>query len=528
MITPQIRAIILTSLFIMLTGNLALFQRLLEIYPLTLANLPFLISLTSFFTIATTLFLLALCHGRASRWLLAFFLVAATQAAYYMDKYGVVIDVGMIDNIAQTNIKELTELISISLVVRTLLLGIFPAYLAIKFGGNSQGVARELKARGQLILVLVITLAAVIAPFTAEYSAFIRGHKMTRYYANPTIFSISAFQFLKQQFQSTTVITPTTVAPDARKISASSKHKLIFLVVGETARADRFSLNGYARETNPELKKRDVVSFTHVTSCGTSTRMSVPCMFSVLKRSEFSIEKARHLENALDILARNGVEVLWRDNNSESKEVATRVKYESFRSPAVNPACDSECRDIGMLGGLDEFIGARKNKDILIVMHSMGNHGPEYFRRYPKEFERYKPACKSNIIRDCSKEEIDNAYDNAILYTDFFLSGLIDFLKRYDDQFATAMFYVSDHGESLGENGIYLHAMPYASAPPEQTHVPAVAWVGQHFNYTIDQITPYRDYPLSHDDLFCLLLIGYGIETKTCDSKKDVLMAGKN
>ncbi len=272
------------------------------------------------------------------------------------------------------------------------------------------------------------------------------------------------------------------------------------------------------------LAKQDVVSLSNVTSCGTSTGVSVPCMFSSLGRAAYDKETALNQENALDVLFDHGVQILWRDNNSDSKGVATRMKYEDFKSPTLNSECAGECRDIGMLNGLDKYIKARAGKDILIVLHQMGNHGPEYYRRYPKEFERFKPMCMTGELRDCSQEEIDNSYDNAILYTDYFLSNVIDLLKKYDEDYATAMLYVSDHGESLGEHGFYLHAAPYLIAPKEQTHVPAIIWMGKNFDYKKDQLMPYKDDALSHDDLFCTLLVAFELNSKTCEAKKNVLL----
>jgi lipid A ethanolaminephosphotransferase len=249
-------------------------------------------------------------------------------------------------------------------------------------------------------------------------------------------------------------------------------------------------------------------------------------MFSSLGRSNYDKEKALSQENVLDVLSKNGVEVLWRDNNSDSKGVATRIKYEDFKTPTFNPVCKGECRDIGMLSGLESYIEKNKDKDMMIVLHQMGNHGPEYYRRYPKEFERFKPACQTGELRDCTQEEVDNAYDNAILYTDFFLSEVINFLKKYDDQYETAMLYLADHGESLGEHGIYLHAAPYVIAPKEQTHVPLIAWMGKHFEFSIEDIKPYQNHALSHDDLFCALLVIYDLDSNMCKGKK-ALFAGQ-
>ncbi|WP_019898314.1 phosphoethanolamine transferase [Methylotenera mobilis] len=527
-LTPLNRTIVLVSLFIMLTGNLSLFKRLLEIYPFGFGNLPFLLSLTIFFTLATTLFMLMISYGRATRWILAFFLIASSQAAYYMDQYGIVIDTVMIDNIVQTNLHEAAGLLNMNLVIRTLFLGLLPAWFVLRKTPVPQVVKAELMSKIALLILFVLGIGAVVAPFTAGYASFIREHKMTRMFANPIYFTYSGVQYLTQKFKSTEVVRLKQTATDAVEIGPEHKNELIILVVGETARADRFSLNGYAKETNPQLSKQDVVSMTDVSSCGTSTGESVPCMFSIMKRKHFNREEALHIENALDVLYENGVQILWRDNNSDSKGVAVRMQYEDFKSPKLNPECDEECRDIGMLSGLDEYIASKTKKDILIVLHQMGNHGPEYYRRYPKEFERFTPACKSSDLKNCTKEEIDNAYDNAILYTDFFLSKVIDFLKKYDGRYETAMLYVSDHGESLGEHGIYLHAAPYMIAPKEQTHIPAILWMGKNFDYQIDQLKPYRDYPLSHDDLFCMLLVGFEMDSKTCETRRNVLFENRD
>lgn len=278
-ITPVNRNIILAALFIMVTGNLSLFKRLLEIYPLSLNNLPFLLSLTIFFTLATLLFLLLISYGRTARWILAIFLIASSQAAYYMDQYGVVIDTVMIDNIVQTNAQEAAGLLNLNLVSRTLLLGLIPAWLVMRYKPEIQNFKSEFKSRVLLLLLMLIGLFAAVAPFTAGYASFIREHKMTRMFANPIYFTYSGIQYISQKFKSTEVLILKQTATDTVEIGNKFKNELIILVVGETARADRFSLNGYTKETNPELSKYDVVSLTNVTSCGTSTGESVPCMF---------------------------------------------------------------------------------------------------------------------------------------------------------------------------------------------------------------------------------------------------------
>lgn len=521
--TRQTRSLALLALFFLLAANLSLWAKLLEIYPVSVAfnsQLLHFSSIAVFFALTTALFMLWVCHGKSGKWIAALLLLVSSLAGYYMDHYGVVIDVVMINNIFETDAKEIAGLLNSSMLLRLVALGILPAVLTIRYWPASEGAKRELASRLKLSLglLLAVTLSIVVAP--ANFADFVKEHKITRLYANPTGWTYSAISYLSQSARAATRKTVLhEAAADTKEVGIHHETELVILVVGETARADRFSLNGYGRPTNPELEKRDVISFKQVSSCGTSTGESVPCMFSALGRAHYSRHKASQYKNALDVLSEEGVQVLWRDNNSDSKGVATRIQYQDFKSPTFNPECDTECRDIGMLAGLDDYIAQHKGKDILIVLHQMGNHGPEYYRRYPKAFEHFKPVCMTGELRSCSQEEINNGYDNAVRYTDYFLANVIFFLKKYDDTHATAMFYVSDHGESLGEKGVYLHAAPYATAPIEQTHVPAIFWAGKHFDYPVSMLKAYENAPLSHDDLFCSLLIAFEMKTKTCSTK---------
>jgi len=518
--TPQICLIWGVSLWLMLTGNHALFGSLLKLYPWNAHNAGFIISISLFFTFSITLWLMLLSHGKSARWVLPVILVSAAWAAFYMDEFGVIIDHIMLDNAAKTDAREVMGLLSWGFMIKMLLLGVIPAWILIKKTPARFFQRDAISVRLKQIGLLMLGMLLVIMPFSADYATFIREHKIVRMYANPTFFHYSLIKWTSQKLFTHHITGLQKTALDVRNVETEQHHELIIMVVGETARFDRFSLNGYPRITNPRLAKENVVSFKQVTSCGTSTGVSVPCMFSMLSRKHYDEEKALHMENALDVLNREGVKVLWRDNNSDSKGVALRVPYEDFKSPAHNPVCDdNECRDIGMLSGLDKFIEKNKDRDILIVLHQMGNHGPEYYRRYPDAFKKFTPICKTGRLSECSQQEIDNSYDNAILYTDYFLSEVIQFLKKYDDHRETAMLYVSDHGESLGEHGIYLHAAPYMIAPQEQTHVPAIVWVGQHFDYQLPQISQYADYPLSHDDVFCTLLTAYELKSEVCHAE---------
>lgn len=513
--------IVLVAIFITLTGNYSMFSRLAAVYPGG-AHAPLLVSFFLFFSMASSMLLVSLCHGKFTRWILALFLIAASMAAFFMDSYGVIIDNVMIQNIIQTDVREAKGLMSVGLLMRVILFGVVPALIVLRFAPSVGAFKKELQSKLRILGLGVLFLALMVAPFYKNYVDFVREHRTVRFYSNPGYFTYSLVVFLKAQLAAVDTKPLEKVAVDAHFESAhgsdQDKKQLIILVVGETARQDRFSLNGYQRPTNPLLEKQSVISFQNVASCGTSTGISVPCMFSTFKRKDFHVEHALHVENALDVLSRNGVKVLWRDNNSDSKGVALRVQYEDFKTPTLNAECDDECRDIGMLRGLDQYIEKNKDHDILIVLHQMGNHGPEYYRRYPDAFKKFQPICRKSRLKECSPEEVDNAYDNAILYTDFFLSSTIDFLKKYDDSHEAAMFYVADHGESLGENNVYLHAAAYNIAPKEQTHIPAILWLGKHFDYQLKDLKKYQNYPLDHGDLFCALLKAFELKAGMCES----------
>jgi lipid A ethanolaminephosphotransferase len=204
--------------------------------------------------------------------------------------------------------------------------------------------------------------------------------------------------------------------------------------------------------------------------------------------------------------------------------VALRVEYRDYRSPQLNTVCDAECRDVGMLVPLQEYIDSHPTGDILVVLHQMGNHGPAYYKRYPPEFERFTPVCRDSDLNRCTREEIVNAYDNALLYTDHFLAETINLLKRNDQQFETVLFYVSDHGESLGEAGTYLHGLPKALAPHAQLHVPAVMWFGAGYK-GLDRAALWRkrSLPFTHDNLFHTVLGFMEVETSIYRPALDIL-----
>lgn len=497
--------ILLSAAFWMLFSNYSFYHALLKDYPLA-ENFSFVLSVIIGFYGVIVIALALLCHRYTIKPLLITLFISSSFAAYFMDSYHVLINTDMIRNTLHTNVNEVGDLLSSTLLLYVLLLGIFPSWMIYRTNIHFASLRAEILSTSKLILSILAILGLTFFLSSASFSSFFREHKPIRYYFNPANYVFAIGKHISRQLH-TQKHPLVELGMDAKIPETDVSRELIIMVVGETARADHFSLNGYAKETTPLLKKEKVISFTDVTSCGTSTAISVPCMFSYSEGTEFDVDTSRTTENALDVLKHAGVTVLWRDNNSSSKGVADRISYEDYRNRDTNPRCDVECRDEGMLVGLQDYIDRHPSGDILIVLHQMGNHGPAYYKRYPQAFERFTPVCKTNELSDCSAEEIINAYDNVIVYTDYFLSKVIERLKYNDDRFETAMLYVSDHGESLGEHGLYLHGMPNFVAPENQRHVPMIMWIGKNFDETsYDELFAKRHDPYSHDTIFHTLL----------------------
>jgi len=522
----QTRLIIITAIFLMLFGNFSFFDNITNIYPLNIKNSLFLASLFVTFCCGIILLMSLACFKYTIKPVLIMVLIASASAAYFMDTYNVIISDEMVENIIQTNVAEVADLMTIKFAVYFILLGLIPAIFIYRQKIQFLSLKKEIISRLKLFSLTFAIMIGVILVFGSYYTSFFREHKVLRYYSNPSYFVYSVGSYISQQFKEN--IGPIKkIGLDARIIPSNDRRKIVILVVGESARADRFSLNGYKKETNPLLKKENIINFSNFSSCGTSTAYSVPCMFSMYTRSDFDMTKGNSHENVLDVLSRAGVNVIWLDNNSSSKGVAKRVTAIDYKSKKTNPECDIECRDVGMLANLPKYIKDHPKGDFMIVLHQMGNHGPAYYKRYPANFEKFKPVCKTNQIEKCTDEKINNTYDNVILYTDYFLSRAIGMLKTYNGNFDTSLIYMSDHGESLGESGLYLHGLPYFIAPAEQTRIPALMWFNDGFasnklNINALKLKTGKEY--SHDILFHTLLGIFNVSTDIYMKELDVTL----
>lgn len=514
--TPQFIALAL-AIWLTLTANWALWLRLpsLDGYHGSLALLalrvmPLVLGAS---LLLTSLF----AWPRFTKPFWVALLLVAASSQYFMVSYGTVMDKGMIHNILQTDARESSDLFNIKLLAEVLIIAILPAIWLWKTPLKRANSAwRNMLRTAWLLLGGIALIAASLAVSYRDLAPVVRNNLWLRYMINPinpvlSSASVALDPLLNKPRPFDSI---TGGAALGASYAAAQKPPLLVLVVGETARSKNFSLNGYERDTNPELAKRDVLSWRNARSCGTSTRESVPCMFSNLGREGFYASKVEH-DNLLDVLQAAGLAVLWVDNQAGCKGVCKRIPMadtaDSVNTPTGKALCaqDGECLDALLLSGLDERIAkldpARRAKGLVLVMHQMGSHGPDYFKRSTADLKAFKPECATNALSSCSQQSVVNVYDNSIRYTDHFLAQTIDWLKAQQNQFETGMFYMSDHGESLGELGVYLHGMPYAMAPDDQKHVPMIAWLGTLGARTgLNQacLSKTLDQPLSHDNLF--------------------------
>jgi lipid A ethanolaminephosphotransferase len=530
----QYKLIIIIAIFFASFYNFSFFKNVAAVYSFEGMNIIYISSIV-ILLISFIIFLFSLLGSKyTTKPILIITLVVSAFTAYFMDTYHIVIDDSMIRNTLQTNLSESSDLFSAKLVAYVFFLAILPSYFIYKVDIEYKTFKQEFFAKLKTLFLSLAIILIILFSFSKFYTSFFREYKPLRYHVNPIYWIYSVGNYINKTMHSGPLIVKEVGKDATIKLDANEnpeKPELVIMVVGEAARADRFSLNGYEKETNPLLKKEDVINFPNMYSCGTSTAESVPCMFSIFGRGDYDYKKGITNENAIDVLKHtNNIKILWRDNNSDSKGVALRVDFEDYRTSKTNTMCqDDECRDEGMLVGLDDYIKNNKDKDILIVLHQMGNHGPAYYKRYPKEFEKFTPVCKSNQLEECSQEEVSNAYDNAILYTDYFLSKVINFLKPYSNNYETAMVYMSDHGESLGENGIYLHGLPYFMAPDEQKHIGSLMWFGERSKEEIDtqKLSTYKNEYFSQDNLFHTLLGLFEVKTEVYKKDMDIINNAK-
>lgn len=451
------------------------------------------------------------------------------EVSYNSWVYGVIFDRDMIQNIVNTNVAEAKSYTSWRSILVFIIGGILPCVILWKTKLYYPPFFKSMLQRiGTIVLFLAITLGLVLSHF--QNFAFIsRNNHSLRYEFQPIGYISAAQSWVRNTYFNEPLPYVNLTKNAVRNATPSDKPGVAFLVVGETARAANYSVLGYGRATNEWTQRERMIAFKNVMSCGTATAYSVPCMFSNLGRDDYSSAKAQSRDNILDIMQHVGIDVLWLDNDGGCQGVCKNIKTidVSLEAKTNKQLCNGEtCHDEIFLNYAQELL-KNINKDTLVVFHIMGSHGPRYYERYPEKFRRYTPDCNRPDVENCTTEEVINAYDNTILYTDYVVYQLIEILEQYRDKYDTSLMYISDHGESLGENGLYLHGTPYALAPKEQTEIPWMFWIddqtARRLNLDKECLAKENFHgQLSHDNLFHSLLGLMQIDTPEYLSDRDI------
>ena len=517
--------IIFSSLWLASIGNLALWQEL--------ARLPemndwravwFAIAFAALIASLLCMLMSLLCWRWTLKPVIAVFLLSAAFGAYFMLSYRVVIDSSMMVNVLQTDLKESLDLFSWKLVVAVLFLAVLPIVVIWKRQVKPLTVLKNLANNIQLFLASSVIATVAVFPIYQDFASSMRNHIQLRFLVNP----LNSFYGLAQLALPPLQNPAGTLQPIAADVKLGNmytnqpKIPLLVLVIGETARSGNFGINGYARDTTPLLKaikknadqSGELTTQSDVWSCGTTTATSLPCMFSHLGKTDYENKQADY-QNLIDVLDKAGLAVIWLENQSGCKGICDRVYRAATQNSKDPELCSTgECFDEIMLKNLDarlqEVPYDKLSRGAVIVMHQMGSHGPAYYKRSPLALKKFKPECTNNALQECTRAELVNAYDNSIAYTDYFLSKVIGMLKSKAATLQGGMLYVSDHGESLGENNLYLHGLPYAIAPDVQKHVPWISWfandfIGRH-NLDTDCMESRAGKKLSHDNYFHTVL----------------------
>jgi lipid A ethanolaminephosphotransferase len=519
------RLALLTALWMTTTANNAFWKLLWSTQPSGTQLWLFAASL--FAAIASLTFGVQrlLGPGPLFKPIICILLLVAAVVSWFMDTYGVAIDADMLRNALQTDWHEARDFIGFSLLWRVAWQAVLPILFVWRVKLIPETRWRALRNYVLFSAVGFVGVFVVGMPMYKYYASFFRNNLQARSLIAPGNLIDASVMFTNRMLRARQPFLQ--VGLDATQPDDGvTKPLLTVFVVGETARAANFSLGGYARDTNPQLAQRSVLYFPDVHSCGTATAISVPCMFSDLPHDEFDVNRAERRDNVLDVLQRAGLQVDWVDNQAGCKNVCRRVPTEQAASYSHVKCDDETCKDELLLKVLDVKL-ADTRQDTVLLLHEMGSHGPAYFRRTSAELGRFQPACKTERIESCSTEEIVNAYDNSILYTDYVLAGLIDRLQKASDRIDSVLLYVSDHGESLGEDGLYLHGETYLIAPDYQKHVPMLMWFSPdtparlHVDLTCLHSKSSESY--SHDNLSHTLLGIAGVKTQVYRPSLDLL-----
>ena len=494
--------------------HIALFSALLSIFSLVAYNIPLfrgvaesleggfngalifgglaVIILAVHFLLAYLLLYVGRTVGKI---VIAISLVCNSLALYFINSYEVLITSEMMGNVFNTRFSEASGFFSLSGVAYFLFLGLLPCvvlfmakldYGKAKHWGISSAVA--------IGTILTFGLANLSNTLWIDRNVPKLGSLILPW--SYTVNSVRYYNSWKRLNQKEIALPDATIRNNEREVCV--------LIIGESARSANFSIYGYNRPTTPLIEGDGVVALT-AESAATYTTAGVKAIIDHKPTNTL-------YEILPNYLYRNGVDVLWRTSNwGEPPLHISRIEKVGDLK-AQYPEAEGEYDGI-LFEGLSEVIEASDKSKMLVVIHTSTSHGPTYFKKYPKEFERFTPVCTTVEMSEANTEELINAYDNTILYTDYLIHSGIEQLRRLEGWRSTLLF-VSDHGESLGENNLYMHGMPKSMAPREQFEIPFIVWTSDGRTTTQSEVGQYH--------VFHTVLNALSIESEVYNPEYDI------
>ena len=431
------------------------------------------------------------------RCIVAFTLFGDAVMLYFVNNYQVLVTDEMMGNVFNTQYSEASGFFSFSFVLYILLYCVVPCLYVF---GRKVDYGSWKRFLGQAGLALGVTLAAVFGnmknwPWIDRNSTELGALLM------PWSYTVNSFRYWDAQKKKDV---EEILLPDP--VVETDTPQVCVLIIGESARRDHFSLYGYGKETNPYTAK-DTVTALPARASATYTTAGVKAILEPFESGDL-------YEILPNYLQRAGVDVAWRTSNWGEPPVHTEKYFRKSDLKARFPSED-ETYDGILLAGLADDLRASEADKVFVVLHAYTNHGPSYNTNYPPGFEVFTPVCNTVEMARTSREELLNAYDNSVVYTDWIVHSVIATLRDLPLR-EGCVLYVSDHGESLGENNLYMHGVPMAMAPKEQIEIPFVVWTSSH--------RPVKDGEVGHYHVFHSVLDFLGIGSPVFDKDKSVFV----
>ena len=403
-------------------------------------------------------FFALLAHRLTIKPLAILLTILSAGGTYFIAKYGVAIDSSMILNAVHTDSREVGQLLTLQMIPYVLLLMIAPVMLILSADITFAPGGRYLLGSLKLIAV---ALCVVAASLTLEYNAIFRAGNVSNKYI---VYSLVPINLISGSINAASKSLKPYLKQDQKAIEidasvATPGNLVVVLAVGESSRRKNFSLYGYQRRlTNPVLQKTAGLHLLDGIATRASTLYALP---KILEKDDIKLTT---------VVSRAGIATACYVNYT---------LYDNCASPGETKVSNcghgGKCYDEDVVPLLEGNVSTYVSGYRFIVLHlGGGSHGPMYGDRHPPEFRQFAPMCAdADVANKCSIEQLYNSYDNTILYVDHVLGEVIGTLDRAGVPYV--LIYLSDHGESLLEDGVMFHGMPPGMAlPAEQSQIPLI------------------------------------------------------